>query len=78
MPIADLLNGVGSPEDRTKRAKEEERLGGMKAIIRTFYEPTLGRPLRLRVFLSSPGDVAGERRIAQSTRLPARHCSRDG
>jgi hypothetical protein len=31
--IADLLNGVESPEDRAKRAKEEERLGGIKAII---------------------------------------------
>ena len=31
--IAELLNGVESPEDRGKRAKEEERLGGGKTII---------------------------------------------
>jgi internalin A len=31
--IAELLNGVESPEDRVKRAKEEERLGGVKTII---------------------------------------------
>jgi internalin A len=31
--IAELLNGVESPEDRAKRAKEEERLGGVKTII---------------------------------------------
>jgi internalin A len=30
--IAELLNGVESPEDRAKRAKEEERLAGVKAI----------------------------------------------
>jgi internalin A len=31
--IAELLNGVESQEDRAKRAKEEERLGGVKTII---------------------------------------------
>ena len=62
--IAELLNGVESLEDRAKRAKEEERLGGMKTIIGT-HQPTLGMPLHLRVFLSSPGDVANERRIAR-------------
>ncbi len=31
--IAELLNGVESPEDRAKRAKQEERLGGVKTII---------------------------------------------
>jgi hypothetical protein len=65
VPIAELLNGVESLEDRAKRAKEEERLGGMKTIIGTFHEPTLGMPHHLRVFLSSPGDVADERRIAR-------------
>jgi internalin A len=31
--IAELLNGVQSPEDRARRAKEEERLLGVKTII---------------------------------------------
>ena len=31
--IAELLNGVESPEDRAKRAKEEERIGGVKTIV---------------------------------------------
>jgi hypothetical protein len=30
--IAELLNGVESSEDRAKRAKEEERLGGVGMI----------------------------------------------
>jgi internalin A len=31
--IAELLNGVESPEDRVKRAREEQLLGGVKTII---------------------------------------------
>jgi hypothetical protein len=30
--IADLVNGVEIPEDRVKRAKEEERLGSVKRL----------------------------------------------
>jgi internalin A len=40
MKIAELLNGVESPEDRAKRAKEEERLGGVKMI--TYDQRTMG------------------------------------
>jgi hypothetical protein len=31
--VVELRNGVESQEDRAKRAKEEERLGGIKTII---------------------------------------------
>jgi hypothetical protein len=30
--IADLVNGVEIPEDRVKRAKEEERLGSVERL----------------------------------------------
>jgi hypothetical protein len=40
MDIVELLNGVESQEDRAKRAKEEERLGGIKMI--TYDQRTMG------------------------------------
>jgi internalin A len=38
--IAELLNGVEGPEDRAKRAKEEEQLGGIRLI--TYDQRTMG------------------------------------
>ena len=45
--IAELLNGVESPEDRAKRAKEEERLGGVKAIV--YDQRTMGDYTQLNI-----------------------------
>jgi internalin A len=40
LEIAELLNGVETPEDRAKRAKEEERLGGIRLV--TYDQRTMG------------------------------------
>jgi hypothetical protein len=42
LEIAELLNGVESPEDRTKRAKEEERLGAAKTIVHDHSATIMG------------------------------------